>query len=214
VADELLTNLKKAIQEFDSDGAASLAKQAVAQKLDPIKILNVLTDAIREVGDAFTRGDAFIPELMGAAEALECAMPIIEEEIKRTGVTRESLGIVVMGTVFGDVHTIGKAMVMSLLTAAGFEVRDLGIDVPTEKFVEAVRTMKPQILGMSALLSNTAPETRKVIVALKEAGLRADVKIMVGGGAITADYAKMVEADGYAATASEAAGLAKNLLGL
>lgn len=214
MAAEIITNLKKAIQEFDADGAVFLAKQAVAEKLDPIEVLTALTDAIREVGDAFTRGDVFIPELMGAAEALQCAMPIIEEEIKRTGAVRKSLGTILIGTVFGDVHSIGKAMVISLLTARGFEVHDIGIDVPPERFVEATRSLKPQILGMSALLSSTAPETRRVIVALKEAGLRSGLKVMVGGGAITEDYAKMVEADGYAPTASEAVDLAENLLGL
>ncbi len=125
---------------------------------------------------------------------------------------RESAGTVVLGTVYGDIHSIGKTMVGSLLTADGFVVYDIGIDIPAEKFVEEVTTKQPDILAMSSLLTTTAPEQRKVISILKEAGLRDKVKIMVGGGAITQEFADEIGADGFETTAPGAAKLARKLV--
>ena len=210
---EVLENLKKAIVEYDHEGAASWARKAVEQKVDPIKALNVLTEAIRQVGDGFERGKLWLPELVGAADAMQGATPILEEEIKRTGAKKETMGTVVVGTVFGDIHSIGINMVSTLLTAAGFDVHMLGINVKAERFVEAVREHKPDILVMSALLTLTASEQRKVIAALKEEGMRDKVKVMVGGGAINADFAKNIGADGYDPTAPGAVKLAKRLVG-
>lgn len=210
---EVLENLKKSIIECDREGAASWARKAVEQKVDPIKAMNALTEAIRQVGDAFGEGELWLPELVGAADAMQGATPILEEEIKRTGAKKETMGTVVAGTVFGDIHTIGINMVSTLLTAAGFDVHMLGINVKAERFVEAVREHKPDILVMSALLTLTASEQRKVIDALKEEGMRDKVKVMVGGGAISADFAKNIGADGYDPTAPGAVKLAKRLVG-
>jgi len=209
---EILENLKKAIAEYDTDEAASCAKKAIEENLDPIEATNVLMEAIREVGDAFGRGELWLPELVGAAEAMQSAMPILEEEIRRRGTERKVLGTVVAGTVRGDIHTIGKTMVCTLLSAEGFSVHDLGVDVTTEGFIKGVKDYKANILAMSALLTTTALEQGKVINALKEAGLRDKVRIMVGGAAITNKFADSIGADGYEATAIGAVKLARRLI--
>jgi len=139
---EIIENLKRAILAYDSEGAASLARKAVQEKIDPIKALDAMTVAIRQVGDGFGKGEFFLPDLVGAADAMSAATPIIEEEIKRLGTSRESLGTVVIGTVYGDIHTIGKTMVATLLTADGFQVYDVGINVTAEKFIQGVKKYK------------------------------------------------------------------------
>jgi methylmalonyl-CoA mutase cobalamin-binding domain/chain len=209
---EVLEGLKKAVVEYDSGAAANWAQKAVEEKVDPIKALGALTEAIRQVGDGFGRGDLWLPDLVGAADALQSAMPILEEEIKRRGAKRETLGTVVIGTVFGDIHSIGKTMVGTLLTAEGFEVHDLGVNITADQFVEAIEQYDADILAMSALMTTTAPEQMKVIATLKEKGIKEKVKVMVGGGAITADFAETIEADGYDPTAPGAVELAKGLM--
>jgi len=211
---EVLENLKKAVTEYNADAAEQWAKKAVTEQVDPVKALEALTTGIRWVGDCFGRGEAFLPELVAAAEAMQSAAVIIEEELKKRKAKRQTLGTVVIGTVFGDIHNIGKSMVCTLLTAEGFTVHDIGINIAAEQFVEAVKQFKPEILAMSALLTITAPEQAKVIKALKEAGIRDKVKIMVGGGAITEKFAQNIGADGYDPTAPGAVLLAKRLLGL
>lgn len=210
---QILENLKKAVLELDSEGAASWARKAVEEKIAPIKALDALTEAIREVGDGFGKGELFLPELVGAASAMQNATPILEEELKKTGGKRDSVGTVVMGTVFGDIHNIGKSMVCTMLVADGFEVIDLGVNVEAERFVEAVRKYKSDILGMSALLTPFVSEQKKVINILKEEGLRDKVKIIVGGGAINEATAESIGADGYDPTAPGAAKLARRLIG-
>ena len=210
---EVLENLKKAIVEYDSEEAANLARRAIQEKIDPIKILAAMTAAIRQVGDGFGKGELWLPDLVGAADAMTSATPIIEKEIKRRGITRESLGTVVIGTVYGDIHTIGKTMVATLLIAEGFAVNDLGINVTSERFVEGIKKYKADILAMSALMTMTAPEQRKVIETLKKEELRDKVKIMVGGGAITQEFANSIGADGYDPTAPGAVKLARRLIG-
>jgi len=210
---EVLENLKKAIVEYDSEEAANLARRAIQEKIDPIKTLAAMTAAIKQVGDGFGKGELWLPDLVGAADAMTSATPIIEEEIKRRGITRESLGTIVIGTVYGDIHTIGKTMVATLLIAEGFVVNDLGINVTSERFVEGIKKYKADILAMSALMTMTAPEQRKVIETLKKEGLRDKVKIMVGGGAITQEFANSIGADGYDPTAPGAVKLARKLIG-
>ena len=169
---EILENLKKAVLEYESEQAERWARKAVQEQVDPLKALDALTQAIKQVGDGFGRGELWLPDLVGAAAAMECALPVIEAALKSSGRRREPLGVVVIGTVFGDIHTIGKSMVATMLTAEGFEVHDLGINVPVKQFVAAVKEYRPDILAMSALLTTTAPEAKKVIEAVKVEGLR------------------------------------------
>lgn len=211
---EILQDLKKAILNYDKVKSADLTRKAISEGIDPLQVMDELTETIRQVGDGFGKGTLFLPELIGAADALQNAMPIVENAIKETKKKRRTLGIVVLGTVAGDIHTIGKSMVGSLLIAEGFEVHDLGINIPMEKFIEAVKEYSADILAMSALLTTTAPEAKKVIDALEKEGIRDKVKVIVGGGAITADFAESIKADGYDSTAPGAVKLARNLLGL
>ena len=210
---DVLENLRRAIMEYDGGAAANWARRAVEGRIDPIKALDTMTVAIREVGEGFGRGELWLPDLVGAADAMTSAMPIIEEEIRRVGAKRESLGTVVIGTVYGDIHSIGKTMVATLLTAHGFAVNDLGINVTAEGFVEGIKRYDADILAMSSLMTTTAPEQRKVIETLKEEGLRGKVKVMVGGGAITQEFADSIGADGYEPTAAGAVKLASSLIG-
>ena len=212
MSNEILENLKKAILEYESEKAANLAREALEKKIDPAKALNVMTEAVRQVGDGFGKGELWLPDLVGAADAMQSAMPIIQKEIKRKGAKVETLGVVVVGTVFGDIHNIGETMVCTLLAAEGFTVHDLGVNVTAEKFIEAVKKYKADILAMSALMTMTAPEQRKVIAILKKENLRDKVKVMVGGGSITEEFAKNIGADGYDPTAPGGAKLARRLL--
>lgn len=210
--DQTLADLGKAIKEFDGPGAAELTGRALDAGTDPNDVLEVLTDAIRKVGDAFGAGEVFLPELVSAAETTQAAMQIVEAAFKAGGGSRPSAGKVVAGTVAGDIHNIGKAIFCTLLTADGFEIIDLGIDVPIEKFIEAVREEQPDIVAMSALLTITAQEQKRVIEELNKTGLRDGVKIIVGGGAINQLFAETIGADGYSPTAPGGVTLARELL--
>ena len=210
--DEILENLGKSVLEYDNAGTEHWARKAIEAKISPVEAMNALTKAIRKVGDGYGRGELWLPDLVGAASAMQSAIPIIEEQLKKEGQTRESLGLVVIGTVFGDIHNIGKDMVATLLMASNFEVIDLGIDIKAEKFVDAVKEHKPEVLAMSALMTMTAPEQGKVIKALIEENLRDKVKVMVGGGAITKEFADSIGADGFEPTAPRAVDLAKRLI--
>lgn len=214
MSSEILNRLQKAILDYDETEAASCARKIVVEQINPVEALNAMTIAIRQVGDGFGKGELFLPDLIGAADAMSAATPILEEEISRSGATRESLGTVVIGTVYGDIHTIGKTMVATLLMAEGFHVEDLGINVTAEGFIEGVKKHNADILAMSALLTTTAPEQRKVIDSLKKEGLRDKVKVMVGGGAITQEFADNIEADGYDPTAPGSVKLARKLIGI
>ena len=207
-----LESLKESILGYRADDAVRWTRKAIEGGIDPIKIADTLTEAIRQVGEEFGRGELFLVDLVMAAEAMKSAMPIVKEEIEKAGKEQKTLGRIVIGTVRGDIHDIGKTLVATLLTAAGFEVRDLGVEVPAENFIKAVREQQPRILAMSALLTVTAPEQGKVIDALKKEGIRDKVKIMVGGGAISKDFADKIGADGYEPTAPDAVKLAMNLV--
>ena len=210
---EILAKLKKAVIEYNVEAAASWARKALEEGIDPLEALDALTKGIKQVGDGYGRGELWLPDLIGAAEAMSSAMPIIEEEIKSRGMKRETAGVIIIGTVKGDIHDIGKNIVATLLTIDGFDVIDLGVDVAAEKFIEAIIKYKPSILAMSALLTMTAPEQRKVIDALKKEGIRDKVKVLIGGAAITQEFADDIGADGYDPTAAGAVNLARRLTG-
>ncbi len=210
---DILNSLKQAILDYDPDAAAEFATKAIDAGLAPNDILAAMTGAIRQIGEGFNKGDLFLPDLVGGADAMSAATPIIEEEVQRLGAHTDKTGTVVIGTVFGDIHTIGKTMVATLLQAEGFTVHDVGINVTADQFLDGVRKYKPDILAMSALMTMTAPEQRKVIERLKDEGLRDSLKIMVGGGALTQEFADSIGADGYDPTAPGAAKLARKLMG-
>jgi corrinoid protein of di/trimethylamine methyltransferase len=209
----IIDNLRKAIFEYNVELAYESAKEAVEKGIDPVEALNAMTVAIREIGDAFGKGELWLPDLVGASDAMQGATPVLEEEMKRRGAKRESLGVVVAGTVFGDIHSIGKTMVTTLLTAAGYQVEDLGVNVKAEAFIEAIKKYGADLLAMSALMTTTMTEQEKVINALKKDGIREKVKVMVGGAAVTDDFAEEIGADGYDPTAPGAVALARKLLG-
>jgi len=209
MAQDILEDLKQAILDYNKAVCPVLAQEALDAGVDPIAVMDALIEAVKKVGDDFGEGVLFLPDLVGASDALQAAAPVIENAIKQSGRKREALGTVVIGTVAGDIHTIGKSMVASLLMADGFEVRDVGVDVPAERFIEAIREYDADILGMSALLTTTAPQCQVVINRLAEVGLRDKVRVMVGGGAITAPFAQGMGADGYKPTAPGAVALAR-----
>lgn len=209
---QVLENLKKAVFEYNRNLAYDSAKRAVELGIEPLEALKVMTVAIREIGDAFGRGELWLPDLVGASDAMQAAVPILEEEIKKRGETRETLGTVVAGTVFGDIHSIGKTMVTTLLTAAGFQVYDLGVNVQAKGFISAVKKHNADILAMSALMTTTCAEQEKVIKELEKEGIRDRVKVMVGGAAVTEEFSKTIGADGYDPTAPGAVELALKLM--
>ena len=211
---DYIQRLKDMVMEFDIDNAASIAAEAIENGTDPIAAAAVLTDAIRQVGDAFGNGELFLPDLVCASEVLKKAFPVINEAIDKIGMSQASLGKVVIGTVFGDIHSIGKGMVATLLYAAGFKVIDLGINVKGEDFLKAVKEENADVLAMSALLTTTAMEQKNVIKGLKDAGIRDRVKVIVGGSPINQDFADSIGADGYGATAPEGVKVIKRLLGI
>jgi len=209
----ILDNLRKAIFEYNAALAKESAQKAIESGVSPVEAMNVMTVAIREIGDAFGTGELWLPDLIGASDAMQGATPVLEEEIRKQGAHREILGTVVAGTVFGDIHNIGKTMVSTLLTAAGFQVEDLGINIKAEAFVEAARKHEADLVVMSALMTTTMTEQEKVIESLKNEGIREKVKVMIGGAAVTEEFARDIGADGYDPTAPGAVQLAEKLLG-
>jgi len=211
---DILDRLKNTVLQFDIDSAEDVAKKAVESGVDPLRAASILTSAIRKIGDRFGAGELFLPDLVCAAAVLKKAFPVINSAIEKNGKETKSLGKVVIGTVSGDIHSIGKGMVATLLYAAGFEVIDLGINVKGEDFLSAVKKNNPDILAMSALLTTTAAEQRNVIEGLKKEGIRSNVKVIVGGSPINQEFADSIGADGYGATAPEGVKIAKELLGI
>ncbi|MGD0613167.1 MAG: cobalamin-dependent protein [Anaerolineales bacterium] len=213
--EKLINDLKEAIIQGIPAKAVDLAKQIVEEKIDPVEAIEQgLKAGISVVGEEFGNGSLFLPDLVLSAETLKAASAVLEAEIVRTGVKRSKQGKVILGTVKGDLHDIGKTIVATLLTANGFDVVDLGVNIPTEQFVEAVRREKPDVIGMSSLLTATAKELANVITELKAKGLRDSVKVVVGGGAVTQAYADKIEADGYGQNAGLGVRTIKLLLGL
>ncbi len=213
MTDEILRELGEAVMNFDDDLARSLALKAVEMGVDPVEALEEgLAKALRGVGDRFGRGEAFITELIAAAQAMEAGAEVLNEEIARLGASRRAVGRLLIGTVEGDIHSIGKNIVATMLSAAGFEVIDLGVDVKTETFVDRVRELKPDILGLSALMTTTMTKQREVVEALREAGLRGDVKVMVGGAPVTEEWVEEIGADACGLDAGSAVSVALGLM--
>jgi len=209
----MLEELKRAVLSGDDERAAELTKKALEEGIEPGKVLNeALIPAMEIVGREYEEGERYVPEMLISAEAMKAAMEVLRPRLMETGVRLK--GKVVIGTVEGDLHDIGKNLVAMMLEGAGFEVIDLGVEVTAERFVQAVREHKPDVLGMSALLTTTMIHMPEVIEALKEAGLREEVKVIVGGAPVTQEYAEKIGADGYAPDAANAVAVVKKLLGV
>jgi len=208
---EMIKKLAQAVVDGEAEDAVTLARQALDEGVDPLAcITEGLTKGIQEVGELFASGEYFLPELIIGADAMKAALDILEPAL--TGdQKREVVATVVLGTVEGDLHEIGKTLVGTMLTANGFNVVDIGVDKPPSAFIDAVKENDATILGASALLTTTMLQQRKLIEALTEAGLREKVKVMVGGAPVTDSFAKEIGADGYAEDAISAVDLAFRL---
>lgn len=209
---QVLQAIAEALQRGDVKGVKEGVASALAEGIDPKQILEEgMMSAMDIIGTKFKNNEIFVPEVLIAARAMNAGMEALKLKLVEAGV--KPLGKMVIGTVKGDLHDIGKNMVRMMMEGAGFEVVDLGIDVSAEKFVEAVKEHQPEILGMSALLTTTMGEMKVVIDAITAAGLRDKVKIMVGGAPLTQSFADQIGADAYCKNAAEAASAAKQLVG-
>jgi corrinoid protein of di/trimethylamine methyltransferase len=210
---DVLNQLQQAVIAGDPEQARELAAQALAANIAPLDAIDqALNPGMQIVGDKYECGDYFIPDLMMAAEAMKAAMEELEPELMARQEQRQILGTVVIGTVAGDIHEIGKSLVATMLSAAGFQVHDLGVDVPVDRFVEQVKETRANVVGLSALLTTTMRNQEAVIEALQEAGLREGVKVVIGGAPASPEWAETIGADGYAENANEAVGVVKQLL--
>jgi corrinoid protein of di/trimethylamine methyltransferase len=215
LGEKILEGLREAVLYFDEEEARRLAEEAVEAGLDPVEVLEEgLAKALREVGDRFGSGEAFITELIASAQAMEAGAEVLNREIARRGMTRKSVGKFLIGTVEGDIHSIGKNIVKTMLIAAGFEVIDLGTDVKTETIVEKVKELEPDIIGLSALMTTTMTKQREVIEALKNEGLRKKVKIIVGGAPVTEAWVEEIGADACGFDAGSAVENSLRLMGV
>lgn len=205
-----LSDISSAILNGEAPAAAGGVKELLEAGVPAGDLLNLaMVPAMAEVGELFERGDYFVPEMLMSARAMKAGMEVLRPQLVSAGV--EPLGRVALGTVAGDIHDIGKNLVGMMLEGAGFEVIDLGIDVPPERFVQAARE-GAAIIGLSGLLTTTIIRMPDVLTALEQAGLRGQVRVMVGGAPMTARYAEKIGADGYAPDASQAVKLAKSFL--
>jgi len=206
-----LSKLYDAVLNGDAKTAAAVTKEALEGGVNPIDLVNqYMVPAMDEVGRRYECEEYFVPELLLAARAMKASMDLIRPLLASSGA--QPAGRVVIGTVKGDLHDIGKNLVAALLEGGGFEVIDLGTDVPPEKFVRAVQEKQANIVALSALLTVTMPAMRTTIETLKEAGVRDRVKVLVGGAPVTQKYAEEIGADGYGENASEAVTLARRLV--
>jgi corrinoid protein of di/trimethylamine methyltransferase len=213
VTSSILEELRTAVIEGDSDKSMAFAKKALESNIPPLEaITKGLAKGVKEVGDRFSEGEVFLVDLVMAGDAMKAGMSVLLPAIKESKAEVTSPGKVMIGTVQGDIHSIGKDIVGTLLEADGFEVVNLGEDVASDSFVEKVKEHKPDVLGLSSLLTVTMPAQKDVIRKLKAAGLRSDVKVIVGGAPTTQEWADEIEADGWAGDAVSAVRLVKKLM--
>ena len=211
--EEILDEIYENTLEGEEERVVELTQEGLALGIGPTELLfEALIPALEEVGQLFEDGVYFVPEMLVAAEAMQGAMEILKPLIAETGA--KPVGVFVMGTVKGDIHDIGKNLCNIMLEGAGFEVFDLGVNVPPERFVEAIREHQPDAVGMSAFLTTTMPMCQANIEAIIAAGLRDQVKILVGGAPVSQEFADVIGADGFAPEASSTVKLTKRLIGL
>ena len=207
-----LSPLSKALEQGNREKTVELTSEALSAGVNPQDIItHGLQAGMNAVGEKFSSGEYFLPDMLMAARAMKAALEILTPLLEGTGM--ETMGRVVIGTVEGDMHDIGKNVVATFLRGSGFEVFDLGNNVPDKNFIDEVREKKPDILGLSALLTTTMPVMGRVIKALGEAGLRSSVKVIVGGAPVTQDFANHIGADAYAHDGGRAVPVCKQLVG-
>jgi len=213
MAEDKYSAMRQSIVNGAPGTATELAQEALASGIPPLDAINNgYVRGMHDVGEQFARGEMFLPDMMASAEAMRAAMAVLEPELTRLGAERTMAGVVVLGTTKGDIHEIGKILVGTLLTAHGFRVHDLGVDVPGEKFADKARELGADIVGVSALLTTTMRNQKYVIESLEKAGLRSQVKVMVGGAPVSRKWAEEIGADGYAKDAMSAVVLARQLM--
>jgi len=214
MSEELYKEMTQSIIDGDSDVSTELANKSIEMNIHPLDaITKGFVPGVTYIGDQFGKGEAFLPELVMAGEAMKAAIAVLEPELKRLGQTREMLGRVVLATVEGDIHEIGKTLVGTMLSASGFEVFDLGVDQPVEKIIGKALEVNADLIGMSALLTTTMVRQREVIEELDKEGLRPRIKVLVGGSPITQDWVNKIKADGYSEDAIGAVKVARELMG-
>lgn len=212
MSEELYKKLMQAVIDGEPEDAEQFAKEALDQKVDALECINkALMPGIQKVGELFSSGEYFLPELIIGADAMKIALDVLEPALLG-GQERDVVGRVVLGTVEGDLHEIGKILVGTMLTANGFQVTDIGVDQPPEAFVNAIEEHNADIVGASALLTTTMLQQKKLIEALENAGIRDNVKVMIGGAPVTDRYAEEIGADGYAEDAISAVDIAYRLM--
>jgi trimethylamine corrinoid protein len=211
--EELLARMGKAIIEGDKDEAESLAKEALEEKMDLIEVIEKgYVPGIQKVGDLWEKGEYFLPELITSAECMKSAMNILHPEMEKAQIQTKSKGKVVIGTVEGDIHDIGKNLVSSMLSANGFEVHDLGADVKLEQFIEMAEEVGAHFICLSALLTTTMLGQKRVVEILKEKNLSGRIKILVGGAPVNQKWADDIGADGYGENAMVAVKVAQQII--
>ena len=214
MSEELFNAMAQSIIDGDEDIAVELANKAIAAGIDPLQaITDGFVKGVNQVGESFARGEAFLPELVMAGEAMKAAVAALDPEMQKRGTQRQILGRVVLATVEGDIHEIGKTLVGTMLSASGFEVVDMGVDVSAAKILAKVKEVGANLVGLSALLTTTMVKQKEVIDVLDKEGLRRTVKVMVGGAPVTRDWVQKIEADGYSEDAIGAVAVAKQLVG-
>ena len=211
--DDTFSVMRQSIIDGAPDTAFALAQQAVAAGMSPLEAINNgFVPGMHAVGEQFAQAKMFLPDMMASAEAMRAAMAVLDPELKKLGTERPMAGVVVLGTTQGDIHEIGKILVGTLLSAHGFLVHDLGVDITGEQFAVKARELRADIVGVSALLTTTMRNQKGVIEALEKAGLRSQVQVMVGGAPVTRKWAQEIGADGYAKDAMSAVALARTLM--
>jgi trimethylamine corrinoid protein len=212
--EELYKEMAQSIIDGETEQAVALAQKSIELQMHPLEtITKGFVVGVNYIGDQFGKGEAFLPELVMAGEAMKAAVATLEPELLKLGEAREVMGRVVLATVEGDIHEIGKTLVGTMLSASGFEVYDIGVDAPAEKIIGKALEVDANIIGMSALLTTTMVRQREVIEELDKEGLRPRIKVLVGGAPITKDWAEKIKADGTSEDAVGAVKLAKQLLG-
>jgi corrinoid protein of di/trimethylamine methyltransferase len=204
--------IAQAVIDGDPEQAKGLVQRALAEGQSPLTLFDELTAGIREVGDLFGRGEYFLPDLMLGAKAINAGNALVQAALSKEGVEKQNRGKILLGTVKGDLHDIGKSLVRLMLETNGYDVRDLGTDVSSERFIEEAQTFHPDVIGLSSLLTTTARYQRTLIEALEETGQRQSLFVIVGGAATSAAWANEITADGWAENATDAVELVDRLM--